>query len=112
MKSKNVRYLIVFLVCALPLLSSAAIEFVDVTEAADIDFRHINGAEGAYHLPETLGAGGAFFDADNDGNLDIYLVNSGYWEESPSADEALSALYRNKGDGTFTNITTTAGVGN
>ena len=112
MKSKNVHYLIVLLVCVSPLLSSAAIEFIDVTEEAGIDFRHINGAEGAYHLPETLGAGGAFFDADNDGNLDLYLVNSGYWEESPPRDEALSALYRNKGDGTFTDITTTAGVGN
>ena len=112
MKSKNVRYLIVLFVCALPLLSSAAIEFVDVTEEAGISFRHINGAEGAYHLPETLGAGGAFFDADNDGDLDLYLVNSGYWEESPPVHDALSALYRNKGDGTFTDITTTAGVGN
>lgn len=111
MKSKNGRYLIVFLVCVSPLLSSTAIQFVDVTEEAGISFRHINGAEGAYHLPETLGAGGAFFDANSDGNLDLYLVNSGYWEES-AADETLSALYRNNGDGTFTDITTTAGVGN
>ena len=112
MKSKNVRYLIVLFVCISPLLPSTAIQFADVTEEAGIDFRHINGAEGAYHLPETLGAGGAFFDADNDGNLDLYLVNSGYWEESSPADDALSALYRNKGDGTFTDITTTAGVDN
>ena len=59
-----------------------------------------------------LGAGGAFFDADNDGTLDLYLVNSGYWEESSSADETPSVLYRNNGDGTFTDITATAGVGN
>ena len=91
---------------------SAAIHFVDVTTAAGINFRHINGAEGAYHLPETLGAGGAFFDADNDGDLDIYLVNSGYWQDSLSTDEAHSVLYRNNGDSTFTDITTTAGVGN
>ena len=91
---------------------SAAIHFVDVTAAAGINFRHINGAEGAYHLPETLGAGGAFFDADSDGDLDIYLVNSGYWKDSLSTDEALSVLYRNNGDSTFTDITTTAGVGN
>ena len=91
---------------------ATAIQFVDVTAEAGINFRHINGAEGAYHLPETLGAGGAFFDADTDGNLDIYLVNSGYWKESSTTDEALSALYRNNGDGTFTDITATAGVGN
>ena len=91
---------------------STAIRFVDVTAEAGIDFRHINGAEGAYHLPETLGAGGAFFDADNDGDLDIYLVNSGYWKDSPSAGDARSALYRNNGDDTFTDITMAAGVGN
>ena len=91
---------------------SATIQFVDVTTAAGINFRHINGAEGAYHLPETLGAGGAFFDADNDGDLDIYLVNSGYWKDSLSITEAHSMLYRNNGDSTFTDVTMTAGVGN
>ena len=94
------------------MLSPAAIQFVDVTEEAGIDFRHVNGAEGEYHLPETLGAGGAFFDADNDGYLDIYLVNSGYWDKSPSAKQALSTFYRNNGDGTFTDITKTAAVEN
>ena len=112
MKSKNMSLLIILLICAPLSLSSAEIQFVDVTTEAGINFRHINGAEGAYHLPETLGAGGAFFDADNDGNLDIYLVNSGYWKESSSGDETPSALYRNSGDGTFTDITMTAGVGN
>ena len=106
------RILIILLICVSPSLSSEAIQFVDVTTAAGINFRHINGAEGAYHLPETLGAGGAFFDADNDGDLDIYLVNSGYWKDSLSTDEAGSVLYRNNGDSTFANITTTAGVGN
>ena len=95
-----------------PLLGAAGIQFVDVTEKAGIGFRHVNGAEGAYHLPETLGAGGAFFDANNDGFLDIYLVNSGYWDKPSSAKEAISALYRNNRDGTFTDITETAGVAN
>ena len=112
MKSKNIHFLIILLICVSPLLPSTAIQFVDVTEEAGINFRHVNGAEGAYHLPETLGAGGAFFDADNDGFLDIYLVNSGYWNEPPSAKQAMSALYRNNRDGTFTDITTTARVAN
>ena len=94
------------------MLEAAAIQFVDVTEKADINFRHVNGAEGAYRLPETLGAGGAFFDADNDGFLDIYLVNSGYWDKPSSAKQAMSALYRNNGNGTFTDITQTARVAN
>lgn len=89
------------------MFSAAAIQFVDVTEEAGINFHHINGAEGAFHLPETLGAGGAFFDADNDGFLDVYLVNSGYWDKP-----AVSALYRNNRDGTFTDITTAARVEN
>ncbi len=100
------------LVYAVPLSSFAAVQFVDVTAEAGINFQHINGAEGAYHLPETLGAGGAFFDADNDGYLDIYLVNSGYWDTSSSVKQALSTLYHNDGDGTFTDITAMAGVGN
>ncbi|MDE0014475.1 MAG: FG-GAP-like repeat-containing protein [Candidatus Poribacteria bacterium] len=112
MKNKNISIFIIFLVGTVPLLSSAAVQFVDVTAEAGINFRHINGAEGAYHLPETLGAGGAFFDADNDGYLDIYLVNSGYWDKSSSVEKALSVLYRNNGNGTFADITTTAGVGN
>ena len=94
------------------MLLSAEVQFVDVTTEAGINFQHVNGAEGAYHLPETLGAGGAFFDADNDGYLDIYLVNSGYWDELHSVKQASSVLYRNNGDGTFTDRTATAGVGN
>lgn len=112
MKDKTRFLLIVCLVYMLPLFSVTAIQFVDVTEEAGINFQHINGAEGAFHLPETLGAGGAFFDADNDGFLDIYLVNSGYWDKPPTARQAVSALYRNNRDGTFTDITTAAGVEN
>lgn len=110
MKSKNIFLLIILLIY--PLRSATAIQFVDVTDEAGIDFHHVNGAEGAFHLPETLGAGGAFFDADNDGFLDIYLVNSGYWDKPPSTRQAVSALYRNNRDGTFTDITTAARVEN
>ena len=112
MKNKNIHLLIILFIYASPIFSSAAIQFVDVTEEAGISFHHVNGAEGAFHLPETLGAGGAFFDANNDGFLDIYLVNSGYWDKSPSARQAVSALYRNNQDGTFTDITTAAKVEN
>lgn len=101
---------LILLTCAIPCVA-ANVQFVDVTKEAGIDFRHVNGAEGDYHLPETLGAGGAFFDADNDGDLDIYLVNSGNWPGSAAAQKH-SALYQNNGDGTFTDITAAAGVGN
>ncbi len=112
MKNKSILIFIILLAYTVPLLTSAEVQFVDVTEESGINFQHINGAEGAYHIPETLGAGGAFFDADNDGYLDIYLVNSGYWDKSPSVEQAVSALYRNNRDGAFTDITTAAGVGN
>jgi hypothetical protein len=62
------------------------------------------------HLPETVGAGCAFVDYDNDGWMDIYLVNSGpcdFYEPSPPL---RNALYHNNRDGTFTDVTQKAGV--
>jgi len=87
-------------------------QFTDVTAEVGIDFHHNNGARGDYHLPETIGAGGAFLDYDNDGNLDLYLVNSGDWQDAVSKKVCTSVLYRNNGDGTFTDVTAIAGVGN
>jgi hypothetical protein len=86
-----------------PALSAESpLHFADVTDSAGIGFTHTNGETGEFHLPETLGAGGAFLDYDNDGNLDLYLVNSA----------APSALFRNNGDGTFTDVTASAKVNN
>ena len=126
-------------------LGSRAVQFADVTAQAGISFTHTNGAAGEYFLIETTGAGGAFFDYDNDGDLDVYLVDGfdlqgirsvpinlvyqqgdHYWVREPNQDRgarsrdaaqyavALSprpdsasvsprnVLYRNNGDGTFT----------
>ena len=79
--------------------------FVEVTKSAGIAFTHTNGADGAYHLPETLGAGGAFFDYDNDDNLDLFLVNSGSIHSTIANTPYKNVLYRNNGDGTFTDVT-------
>lgn len=83
--------------------------FVDVTAAAGIRFRHQSGATGKKYLPETMGSGGAFLDADGDGWLDILLINSKSW--SASGPRARHALYRNNGNGTFSDVTTASGLG-
>src|SRR5687767_6326683 len=84
--------------------------FTDVTQAARIAFRHESGAFGKKYLPETIGAGGAFLDADGDGWQDIFLVNSTTWPGQP-ASRSRSALYRNNHDGTFTDVTAASGLG-
>ncbi len=85
------------------------VQFVDITESAGIDFVHTNGAYGERLLPETMGSGAAFFDFDNDEDPDLLLVNSSDWpwQGSPST---TAALYRNRGDGTFENITAGSGL--
>lgn len=86
----------------------AWVEFTDNTKAAGIDFLHRNGATGKRLFPEPNGAGCAFLDYDSDGWMDIYLVNSGNFQ-NPNAP---NALYRNNGNDTFTDLTKEAGVGN
>src|SRR6266850_4944081 len=63
------------------------------------------------YLPEATGPGCAFLDYDNDGWLDIYLVNSGQSDFFRPAQPLRNALYRNNRDGTFTDVTEKAGVG-
>jgi hypothetical protein len=89
---------------------SGSIEFTDVTQEAGIRFKHNSGAFGKKYLPETIGAGCAFIDYDNDGWQDILLVNSMNWPEQKGAKSFL-ALYHNNKDGSFTNVTGQAGLG-
>ncbi|MDE3262394.1 MAG: CRTAC1 family protein [Acidobacteriota bacterium] len=84
--------------------------FVDVTEAAGIDFFHENGAFGEKYLPETMGSGVAFFDADGDGDQDLLFVNSRRWPGHRTEPEPTAALYRNRGDGTFEDATAGSGL--
>jgi hypothetical protein len=76
-----------------------------------ITWKHVNGRSPEYYLPETTGAGCAFLDYDNDGWMDIYLVNSGRCDFYDPNPPLRNALYRNNRDGTFTNVTEKAGVG-
>jgi hypothetical protein len=88
--------------------TSDQIHFTDVTAAAGIKFVHNSGREGKKWLPETMGSGCAFFDADGDGWLDILLVNGKDW--TPRGRHTTAALYRNNHNGTFTDITRASGL--
>jgi hypothetical protein len=75
-----------------------------------ITWKHTAGHSSQKYLPETTGAGCAFFDYDNDGWVDIYLVNSGRCDFYDPNPPLRNALYRNNRDGTFTDVTEKARV--
>src|ERR1043166_4396455 len=87
------------------------VTFVEVPPSqSKITWVHDNGRSELRHLPETCGGGGLFFDYDNDGWMDIYLVNSGPSDFYSPPTRLKNALYRNNHDGTFTAVTDKAGV--
>ena len=97
----------------LPSAAENSIRFTEQTQQAGIHFKHANGASQHKYLPETMGAGGLFFDSDNDGHLDIYLVNSGTLNhdiQHQRQPNEMNVLYRNSGDGTFIDVTVAAGL--
>ena len=94
------------------------VSFVDRTDDAGIAFLHVNAATDEKYMVETMGSGGGFFDYDGDGDLDIYLVNgaphpgpAGSAGSAGSASPPTNVLYRNDGEGRFTDTTALAGVG-
>ena len=82
---------------------------VDVTSSAAVAFHHNSGAYGGKLLPETLGSGCAFLDYDRDGWQDILLVNGMDWPGHKQRHSTLH-LYRNNRNGTFTDVTSRAGL--
>jgi enediyne biosynthesis protein E4 len=83
--------------------------FEDVAERAGIRFVHRSGHRDKFYLPEIMGGGAALFDMDNDGFLDLYLVQSGSLS-SPADKAPGNRLYRNRGDGTFEDVTADSGA--
>ncbi|HEY0379795.1 MAG TPA: CRTAC1 family protein [Pyrinomonadaceae bacterium] len=91
---------------------SGPVEFIDVTGPAGIRWGIRQLAPGIKYLIETMGGGGGFLDYNGDGLLDIYLV---CYSQTPQADpkaKLKDALYRNNGDGTFTDVSESAGIDN
>jgi enediyne biosynthesis protein E4 len=84
------------------------VRFTDVTDEAGIRFRHFNGAAGKKLLPETMGSGVAVIDFDRDGRPDLVFVNSRPWPGQ--LERPTQALYRNRGDGTFEDVTARMGL--
>src|SRR5207248_286973 len=101
------------LVRANPLGAAAETEmFVEAPAASSgISWVHVSGQSPEMYMPETVGPGVAFLDYDNDGWMDIYLVNSGPCDFYQPKLPLRNALYRNNRDGTFTDVTEKAGVG-
>jgi enediyne biosynthesis protein E4 len=98
------------LACALP--GTIAYPFEEIPACSSgITWVHTAGKSPEKYLPETTGAGCAFLDFDNDGWMDIYLVNSGRCDFYNPNPPLRNALYRNNRDGTFTDVTEKAGVG-
>src|ERR1051325_6239882 len=87
------------------ILNPTPVSFRDVTEKAGIAFNRFNGGYGARLMPEIMGGGGAFIDYDNDGWMDILLINGDRWpgHSSPLKRPTL-ALYHNDRNGRFTDV--------
>jgi len=86
--------------------------FVDITSDSGLLFEHESGATGARHMPEIMGAGAAMFDFDNDGDLDIYLINGAFFFDKPDdARIPRNQLFRQDDGLTFTNVTDESGLG-
>src|SRR5579864_3915162 len=79
--------------------------FIEVPSGSSgIEWVHENARSENHYLPETMGPGAAFLDFDNDGWMDIYLVNSGPCDFWTPAKPTRNALYKNNRDGTFTDV--------
>lgn len=89
--------------------SSPGFKLADVTSASGISFQHNSGAFGEKLLPETLGSGCAFLDYDCDGWQDILLINGMDWAGHKQR-RSTSRLYRNNRNGTFSDVTSRAGL--
>jgi len=95
---------------ALPAVAASPLFEEIGSSASGITWKHDNAMSPNRYLPETMGPGVAFFDFDNDGWLDIFMVNSGTTDFYSPAAPLKNALYKNNRNGTFTDVADKAGV--
>ena len=88
----------------------APVSFENITQSAGIAFMHINGASADKYLVETMGSGALFFDYDNDGWIDLFIVDGGSYADAKVAASARHRLYRNLGNGKFSDVTSASGL--
>jgi hypothetical protein len=87
------------------------VKFTDITASAGISFNHYNAASAEKLLPETMGAGVAFFDFDNDGDQDLLFINGKPWPwQRVDAPPSPLTLYANDGNAKFTDVTRGSGL--
>jgi hypothetical protein len=91
--------------------AAAELRFEDVAAAAGLTAPTWCGRPEKPHILESNGTGLALFDYDGDGDLDLYLVNGWRLEGARVAERGENRLYRNRGDGTFEEVTARAGIG-
>ena len=85
--------------------------FEEVSRAWGLNFDHVNGASAEKYLPETMGSGGLFFDYNNDGWIDVFMVDGGSFADEARASQARHRLFRNRGTGSFEDVTAGSGIG-
>ncbi|MFQ5675956.1 MAG: CRTAC1 family protein [bacterium] len=86
--------------------------FTDETDRLRLDFVHNPAVDGSYFMPESIGSGAALLDYDNDGDLDIYLVNGTYHgKKGASSPPLTNRLFRQEQDHTFSDVTEISGLG-
>ena len=96
--------------CTAPAAAATPLFEEIAPSVSGIGWKHDNAMSVSRYLPETMGPGVAFFDYDNDGWMDVFLVNSGTSDFYTPAAPPKNALYKNNRNGTFTDVTEAAGV--
>ncbi len=94
---------------ASPRAAEVAVRFVDVAAQAGVTLLNICGGPAKDYIIDEVGSGAAWFDYDNDGQLDLLIVNGSTRERAKSGGDPLVALYHNDGNGRFTDVTARSG---